>query len=170
MFRWAMLGLICAGSASGVFVSFRLGQAAASRDLASRLPARTTGDAEAPARQGPEKALESVPRPVLSDDLTAAREELRLIEEANAAVNRGDFASALSPLMEHEQRFQRGWLMRERESLSVKAIDGLLLSQPVPSSAPYSQRSRAFRGDLDLSAPARSPTPDLASAAAREAK
>ena len=166
MFRWAMFGLICAGSASGGFVSFRLGQAAASRDLASRLSAHVTADAPAPARRSAEKAVESVPRPSPSDDLTAAREELRLIEEANAAVNRGDFASALSPLMEHERRFQRGWLRRERENLSVKAVDGLLLSQSAPSSAPDSQRSRAFRAHLDLSAEARSPAPDVPSATA----
>ena len=110
--------------------------------------------------------MESVPRPFRSPDLMAAREELRLIEEANAAVNRGDFASALSPLMEHERRFQRGWLSRERENLSVKAVDGLLLSQPPPSSAAQSQRSSALRAHLDLSAAARSPTPDVPSATA----
>src|SRR6478752_7356445 len=97
MFRWAMLGLICAGSASGGFISFRLGQAAASRDLASRLSAHVTADAQAPARPRAEKAVESVPRSFRSDDLKAAREELRLLEEANAAVSRGDFVSALSP-------------------------------------------------------------------------
>lgn len=166
MFRWAMLGLICAGSASGGFISFRLGQKAASRDLASGLSAHVTADAQAPARRRGEKAMESVPRPLRSDDLTAAREELRLIEEANAAVNRGDFASALSPLMEHERRFQRGWLSRERENLSVKAVDGLLLGQPAPSSAPPSQPPGAFRAHHDLNAAARSPTPDVPSATA----
>lgn len=164
MWRWAILGLVCAGGASGGLISFRLGQAAASRDLASRASPHITPEAEVTAPQRAEKAMESGPKPLRSDDLTAAREELRLIEEANAAVSRGDFASALSPLMEHERRFQRGWLRRERENLSVKAVDGLLLSQPAPSSAPHSQP--AFRADLDLSAAARSPTPDVPSAAA----
>ena len=166
MRRWAILGLVCAGGASGGLISFRLGQAAASRDLASRVSPHITPEAEVPARQRAEKAMESGPGPLRSDDLTAAREELRLLEEANAAVSRGDFASALSPLMEHERRFQRGWLSRERENLSVKAVDGLLLSQPAPSSAPYSQRSRARRAHLDISPAARSPTPDVPSAAA----
>jgi hypothetical protein len=166
MLRWAMLGLLCAGSASGGFISFRLGQAAASRDLSSRVSPHTTADAEVPAGQWAEKATESGPGPLLPDDLTAAREELHLIEEANAAVIRGDFASALSPLIEHERRFPQGWLSRERESLSVKAIDGLLIRQPVPSPAPYSKRSRERRRQLDVSPGARSPTPDVPSAAA----
>ncbi len=165
MYRWAILGLVCAGGASGGLISFRLGQAAASRDLASRVSPHITAEAEVPAPQRAEKALESGPRPLRSDDLTAARDELRLLEEANAAVSRGDFASALPPLIEHERRFQRGWLSRERESLSVKAIDGLLISQPEPSPAPYSQRSSARQRQLDVSAAARSPSPDVPSAA-----
>ena len=166
MYRWAILGLVCAGGASGGLISFRLGQAAASRDLASRVSPHITPEAEVPPPQRAQKALESGPKPLRSDDLTAAREELRLLEEANAAVIRGDFASALSPLMEHERRFQRGWLSRERESLSVQAIDGILITQPAPSPAPYSQRSSAPQRHLDVSPAARSPTPDVPSAAA----
>jgi hypothetical protein len=166
MFRWAMLGLLCAGSASGGFISFRLGQAAASRALASRVSPHSTAEAEVPAGQRAEKAMESGPGPLLPDDLKAAREELRLIEEANAAVTRGDFTSALAPLIEHERRFPRGWLRPERESLSVKAIDGLLIGQPITAPASYSQRSRARRRRLDVSPAARSPTPDGPSAAA----
>ncbi len=166
MYRWAILGLVCAGGASGGLISFRLGQAAASRDLASRVSPHITPEAKVAARQRAEKAMESGPEQSLPDDLRAAREELRLLEEANAAVIRGDFASALPPLIEHERRFQRGWLSRERESLSMKAIDGILISQPAPSLAPYLQQSRARHRHLDISPAARSPTPDVPSAAA----
>jgi len=138
-----MLGLLCVGSASGGFISFRLGQAAATRDLdlAARFSAERARNADVPGNQGTEKTMELGPEAPLADHLSAAREELRLIEEANAAVTRGDFANALSPLLEHERRFQRGWLSRERESLSVKAIDGLLISEPASGRPPYSAAS-----------------------------
>jgi hypothetical protein len=145
MFRWVMVGLLCVCSASGGFISFRLGQAAATRDLAPRPPPHAAADAQARASQEPKTAVASGP----PDDLAGAREELRLIEAASAAVTRGDFASALPPLIEHERRFHRGWLSRERERLSVKAIDGLLIAQSTtprrqPRSALSSSR-RAFR-------------------------
>jgi hypothetical protein len=80
-------------------------------------------------------------------------------------VTRGDFATALGPLIEHERRFRRGWLSRERESLSVKAIDGLLISRAPSSPEPLSAVLRARRRHLDISPAARSPTPDVPSAA-----
>lgn len=166
MFRWALLGLLCVGSATGGLVSFRLGQAAASRDLALRVSPQTTADAEVPTSQRAEKAAESGQEPHLPDDLKAAREELRLIEAANAAVTRGNFASALPPLIEHERRFPRGWLSRERDSLSLKAIDGLLISQPVPAAATHWQRSRERQRHLEISPAARSPVRGVPSAAA----
>jgi hypothetical protein len=146
MLRWVMLSLLCIGGVSGGLISFRLARAAATRDLTARLPPPTGAEVEVRASQRADKTMESdlgprgLPAP-FPDDLTAAREELRLIEEANAAVTRGDFASALAPLVEHERRFPRGWLSRERESLSVKAIDGLLISQPALAPAAYSVAS-----------------------------
>ena len=55
----------------------------------------------------------------------AAREELHLMREARAAVARGDFAAALSPIAEHTRRFKNGRLVEEREALRVKALGGL---------------------------------------------
>jgi hypothetical protein len=55
----------------------------------------------------------------------AAREELYLMRQARAAVARGDFAAALSPLTEHTRRFKNGRLVEEREALRVKALMGL---------------------------------------------
>jgi hypothetical protein len=55
----------------------------------------------------------------------AARAELRLLEQARAAVLREDFAGALTPLAEHARRFKNGRLTEEREALRVKALAGL---------------------------------------------
>jgi hypothetical protein len=55
----------------------------------------------------------------------AARAELRLLRQARAAVARGDFAAALSPIAEHTRRFKNGRLVEEREALRVKALVGL---------------------------------------------
>ena len=55
----------------------------------------------------------------------AAREELRLLRQARAAVARTDFAAALPPLTEHARRFKDGRLAEEREALRVKALAGL---------------------------------------------
>ncbi len=54
-----------------------------------------------------------------------ARQELRLLERARAAVAREDFAAALPPLTEHARRFRDGRLAEEREALRVKALAGL---------------------------------------------
>lgn len=56
---------------------------------------------------------------------TAAREEMRLLESARAAVAREDYAAAMPPLAEHARRFRDGRLAEEREALRVKALAGL---------------------------------------------
>ena len=65
-----------------------------------------------------------VPAPGLSP-AEAARAELRLLREARAAVARGDFSAALTPIAEHTRRFKNGRLAEEREALRVKALAGL---------------------------------------------
>jgi hypothetical protein len=47
------------------------------------------------------------------------------LDRARAAVEREEFAAALSPLAEHARRFENGWLTEEREALRVKALAGL---------------------------------------------
>ena len=59
----------------------------------------------------------------------AAREELHLMRQARAAVARGDFTAALSPINEHTRRFKNGRLVEEREALRVRALVGLGRSQ-----------------------------------------
>ena len=47
------------------------------------------------------------------------------MRQARAAVARGDFTAALSPITEHARRFKNGRLVEEREALRVKALVGL---------------------------------------------
>jgi hypothetical protein len=56
---------------------------------------------------------------------TPGPEELRLLQQARAAVARRDFAGALRPIAEHGRRFKDGRLAEEREALRVKTLSGL---------------------------------------------
>lgn len=47
------------------------------------------------------------------------------MRQARAAVARGDFAAALSPIAEHTRLFKNGRFGEEREALRVKALVGL---------------------------------------------
>jgi hypothetical protein len=51
--------------------------------------------------------------------------EVRVLQPAQRAVAREDFASALAAIAEHERRFPSGKLAEEREALRVKALLGL---------------------------------------------
>jgi hypothetical protein len=51
--------------------------------------------------------------------------ELRLLQPAQQAVSRRDFASALASIAEHQRQFPSGRLSEEREALRVKALLGL---------------------------------------------
>ena len=55
----------------------------------------------------------------------AVRAELRLLQQARAAVAREDFLLALQLLAEHARRFKAGRLAEEREALRVKSLAGL---------------------------------------------
>ena len=51
--------------------------------------------------------------------------ELRVLQPAQRAVARKDFASALAAISNHQRRFPSGRLAEEREALRVKALLGL---------------------------------------------
>lgn len=51
--------------------------------------------------------------------------ELRVLQPAQRAVARKDFASALAAVAEHQRRFPSGRLAEEREALRVRALLGL---------------------------------------------
>ena len=55
----------------------------------------------------------------------AAREELRLLQQARAAVAGEDFLAAKRLLAEHARRFKTGRLTEEREALEVRTLAGL---------------------------------------------
>jgi len=57
------------------------------------------------------------------------------MRQARAAVARGDFTGALSPINEHTRRFKNGRLVEEREALRVKALVGLGRSQEARQAA-----------------------------------
>jgi hypothetical protein len=55
----------------------------------------------------------------------AVRMELRLVEQARAAVAQEDFVLAIELLAEHAHRFKTGRLVEEREALRVTTLAGL---------------------------------------------
>ena len=121
-----------AAAAAALVISAAIGAAAYeihARLAAAPVPLRAV--ISAPAVSPPTVAVpEVVPAPVPSvaapaSPADAARAELHLLREARAAVARGDFAAALSPITEHTRRFKNGRLVEEREALRVKALGGL---------------------------------------------
>jgi hypothetical protein len=72
--------------------------------------------------------LPDAPRPsgrAATSGSRAAREELRLLEQARTAVAQEDFMAANRLLAEHAHRFKAGWLAEEREALRVRVLAGL---------------------------------------------
>jgi hypothetical protein len=84
-------------------------------------PAPAIDDAS---EQAPAEAPSAPVRAPLSK-ADAARAELRLLRQARAAVARGDYAAALTPISEHAHRFKDGRLAEEREALRVKSLASL---------------------------------------------
>ena len=95
---------------------------AAAPAVAARPPASSAADVAVPDLSPTPAATVAGPS---SSPADAARAELRLLRQARAAVARGDFAAALSPIAEHTRRFKNGRLVEEREALRVKALVGL---------------------------------------------
>jgi len=75
-----------------------------------------------PAEPRPAKTKPAGPAKSAAD---AYAMELRVLQPAQQAVARQDFASALAAIAEHQRRFPSGRLAEEREALRVKALLGL---------------------------------------------
>lgn len=77
----------------------------------------------------PQPAVEAQPPHVEREVKTTAAEsytaELRLLQHAQAAYTRQNFAGALSLVAEHGRRFPRGRLAEQREALRVKSLTGV---------------------------------------------
>jgi len=131
--RWAAaaaaaLVISAAVGAAAYEIHFRSPPAPVTRPVAVSPPAAVS----APAVSAPTVAIPEpspTPLPTIaasgSSSADAARAELHLMRQARAAVARGDFAAALSPIAEHARRFKNGRLVEEREALRVKALGGL---------------------------------------------
>jgi hypothetical protein len=136
-FRWAAVAaIVCVAGAAGA-VAYGGGAHFWARPAPAPVPAVATPgaapslapprDDDAPAAP-PEAApttrapLRPTVGPPAADD---ARVELALMGQARAAVARGDYARALTPLAEHARRFKEGRLVEEREALRVKSLAGL---------------------------------------------
>jgi hypothetical protein len=126
--RWAAVAaLICLVSgglgAAAYQIRARLARGPEVRPLPP--PAKTVAPPAvvpaAPIVEVPPEPVRATATPPLSK-AEAAREELRLLRQARAAVAREDYAGALPPIGEHARRFKDGRLTEEREALRVKAL------------------------------------------------
>jgi hypothetical protein len=123
--RWAAAGLACVAVTVVGAVAYEVGLRAQPAALA--VEPSPPADSPAPHRSAGDDLLAI---PVLGAKPTrsgtgAVRWELRLLEQARAAVAREDFAEAIHLLTEHTRRFRTGRLVEEREALRVKALVGL---------------------------------------------
>jgi hypothetical protein len=128
--RWAAAaGLACVAAVAAGAVAYSVGVRAR--------PAALTGAAaprvESPVphwSDGDELIINVLAPPVLDAEPTrpaggAVHAELRLLQQARAAVAREDFLLAIQLLVEHARRFKTGRFVEEREALRVKSLAGL---------------------------------------------
>ena len=128
--RWAAAaGLACVATVAAGAVAYRVGVGA--RPTAPPLAAPAPTESPAPHwSAGEEPIVNLLAARVLAgtparSGTGAVRVELRLLEQARAAVAREDFALAMQLLTEHARRFKKGRLVEEREALRVRSLAGL---------------------------------------------
>ena len=149
--RVALAAVVITGLCSAAFYAgYRARSVGASEPTTGSAvvpPGIAPGSANPPATSAAvEDAPDSSPRPALSapatPDLPVAKTqraksaqsatdseiyamELRLLQPAQRALKRKDYASVLASVAEHQRRFPAGRLAEEREALRVKALLGL---------------------------------------------
>jgi hypothetical protein len=127
--RWAAAaGLACVATMAVGAAAYELGVRA--RPTAPSVATLPPADFSPPScRAGARPTFDPTAAPVLagrtSSGAGAVQVEMRLLQQARAAVAREDFAPAMQLLAEHARRFKRGRLAEEREALRVKALAGL---------------------------------------------
>jgi len=128
--RWAAAaGLICAVTVAVGAAAYEVGlRARPTAPLVAQSPGGGLPASHGNARARPVFDLPATP--VLGAKQTPSgaigvRLELRLLEQARAAVAREDFVLAIQLLADHAHRFKRGRLAEEREALRVRALVGL---------------------------------------------
>jgi hypothetical protein len=136
--RWRWLGVAAALAVAtlAAAVESRHRTAAPALPVGSAQSAHPTAELPAPQaapREQPAESAESADSPTVASAaaprpaLTRAQGyalELKLLQPARAALNRGDDATALAAIAEHERRFPDGQLSEEREGLRVFALLG----------------------------------------------
>jgi hypothetical protein len=135
-FRWAVAAaIVCVAGGAAAAVAYQVRARRASTPavaavVASPAPAPSfarpdhdDAPAAAPEASPPTRAMVRPSGALPPTD--TARIELSLMGQARAAVARGDYAAALTPIAEHTRRFKDGLLAEEREALRVKALAGL---------------------------------------------
>jgi hypothetical protein len=124
----AAAALVCLATMAAGAAAYEVGIRAQVTPTAAAPPPPSEQPAPSGARVGPSlrgSPPAAPPREPAPSRAADARAELRLLQRAQAAVARGDFAAAMRPLTEHARRFGHGWLAQEREALRVKALWGL---------------------------------------------
>jgi hypothetical protein len=128
--RWvAAAGLACVATVAAGAVAYTLGVRA--RPIAPPVAASPHLEASAPHwSAGDEPLLDLLAAPVHAatparSGAGAVRMELRLLEQARAAVAREEFGRAIELLAEHARRFRTGRLVEERDALRIKSLAGL---------------------------------------------
>jgi len=127
--RWAAAaGLACVATVATGAAAYTIG--VRTRLAASPVEATPSADPAAPHRRAGDEPVLDLAAPVLDALPSRSREgtvraELRLLQQARAAVLRGAFQLAIQLLTEHAHRFKTGRLVEEREALRVKSLAGL---------------------------------------------
>ena len=131
-FRWAAAAaIVCVAGAAVGAVAYQVrarftpppAPVAAPRVASPSAPA--DDDARVALPEAGTTTRRTVRPTVVLSSADAARAELSLMGQARAAVARGDYAAALTPIAEHARRFKDGRLVEEREALRVKSLAGL---------------------------------------------
>ena len=129
--RWAAAvaaGLVISAAVGAAAYELHVRSAPATSTRQAAKVAATVIVAPAPASPPPTATIPQLAPALASSSsapASAERAELHLLQQARAAVARGDFAAALSPIAEHTRLFKNGRLAEEREALRVKALVGL---------------------------------------------
>jgi hypothetical protein len=127
--RWAAAaGLACMTTVAAGAAAYRMGVRA--RPIAPPVAASLAESPPPHWSAGDEPLLDPLAAPVYAarparSGAGAVRVELRLLEQARAAVSREDFVRAIELLAEHARRFRTGRLVEEREALRIKSLAGL---------------------------------------------
>jgi hypothetical protein len=120
--------------------------------VASSAPDDTPPTATVTAAAAPAPARSARPQPSASVDLEG---EMALLASAQGAIQRGDYASALAKLDEHQRAYPGGVLSEERTAARVVALCGAGRRRPRPSRRPSSHATPARPWLRASGAPAR---------------